>query len=220
MDLIIFGAGGFGKELFDISTRINRINNFWNDIYFTQDDPTTSKISRLNIKIIDFEIVKNSFDRKKFEIIIALGEPTSRKAVYRRLKDLNFRFATIIDPTSIVSPSASISEGVVIYPMSIIASSCYLGANSVVNTHSTVGHDITIGDHTVISSHVTIGGNSTLGNEVYVGLGAQTKERLSIGDGSIIGMGSILFKDLEKNIIAMGNPARPMRRNDDNKVFK
>ena len=103
--------------------------------------------------------------------------------------------------------------------MSIIASSCYLGVNSVVNTHSTVGHDITIGDHTVISSHVTIG-NSTLGNEVYVGLGAQTKEKLSIGDGSIISMGSILFKDLEKNIIAMGNPARPMRRNDDNKVFK
>ena len=220
MDLIIFGAGGFGKELYDLSTRINKTNNFWEDIYFTEDNPITSRITSLEIKIIDFDVIKNNYDPKKFEIIIALGEPNLRKTIYKRLKDLDFKFATIIDPTSIISPTASISEGVVIYPMSIIASSSHIGVNSVVNTHSTVGHDITIGSHTVISSHVTIGGNSTLGNEVYIGLGAQTKEKLSIGDGSIIGMGSILFRDLDKNIIAMGNPARPMKRNNDKKVFK
>ena len=191
-----------------------------NDIYLTQDDPVTSKISRLDIKIIDFEIVKNTFDRKKFEIIIALGEPTLRKAVYKRLKDLNFKFASIIDPTSIISPSASISEGVVIYPMSIINSSCYLGVNSVVNTHSTLGHDTAIGDHTVISSHVTIGGNSTIGNEVFVGLGAHIKEKLSIGNRSIVGMGSIVFRDLDENIIAIGNPARPIKEKNDFKDFK
>ena len=137
MDLIIFGAGGFGKELYDLSTRINKTNNFWEDIYFTEDNPITSRITSLEIKIIDFDVIKNNYDPKKFEIIIALGEPNLRKTIYKRLKDLGFKFATIIDPTSIISPTASISEGVVIYPMSIIASSSHIGVNTVVNTHST-----------------------------------------------------------------------------------
>ena len=69
------------------------------------------------------------------------------------------------------------------------------------------------------STNVTIGGNSVIGSESFIGLGAQTKENLTIGSQVIIGMGAIVFKDIESGMIAMGNPARPIRRNENKKVF-
>jgi acetyltransferase-like isoleucine patch superfamily enzyme len=33
-------------------------------------------------------------------------------------------------------------------------------------------------------------------------------------------MGSVVYNDIPDQMIALGNPARPMRRNDDKKVFK
>ena len=110
-------------------------------------------------------------------------------------------------------------ENIIVAPFSNITCSTVLGCNVVINAHTTVGHDITIGDHTVVSTNVTIGGNSVIGKESFVGLGAQTKENLSVGSEVIIGMGSIVFKDIPDKMIAMGNPARPLRRNENKKVF-
>jgi acetyltransferase-like isoleucine patch superfamily enzyme len=33
-------------------------------------------------------------------------------------------------------------------------------------------------------------------------------------------MGSVVYNDIPDQMIALGNPARPMRRNDEKKVFK
>ena len=41
-----------------------------------------------------------------------------------------------------------------------------------------------------------------------------------IGEGVIVGMGSVVFNDLPDNVVALGNPARPMRPNLEQRVFK
>ena len=46
------------------------------------------------------------------------------------------------------------------------------------------------------------------------------KERVNIGNYSIVGMGSIVYKDIPDEMIALGNPARPIARNTDRIVFK
>ncbi|MFW8642680.1 acyltransferase [Rhizobium beringeri] len=54
----------------------------------------------------------------------------------------------------------------------------------------------------------------------YLGMGALVKERMQIGHSSIIGMGSVVHIDIPDEVIALGNPARVVRRNEDKKVFK
>jgi acetyltransferase-like isoleucine patch superfamily enzyme len=51
-------------------------------------------------------------------------------------------------------------------------------------------------------------------------MGALIKEKLRIGRASIIGMGSVVHSDVPEEVIALGNPARVVRRNEDKKVFK
>jgi len=53
-----------------------------------------------------------------------------------------------------------------------------------------------------------------------LGIGAQVKDGLSIGPDVIVGMGSVVYKSIPNLAIVLGRPARPMRRNEDKKVFK
>ena len=50
-----------------------------------------------------------------------------------------------------------------------------------------------------------------VGNDVWIGAGAVIMPGIKIGDGSIIGAGSIVTKDVESYSIVAGNPARKIR---------
>jgi sugar O-acyltransferase (sialic acid O-acetyltransferase NeuD family) len=215
MKLLIYGSGGFGREVYDLACRINNKENRWSDISFI-DDIREEKLLN-GIKIYKFEEI---LSLKDIECIVALGEPVHREKLYNRLVEHNIKITTLIDPTAVVSKSAIIAEGCIICALSLIANNVQLKENVVVQPMSNVGHDIIIGKHSVLSSNVSPGGGDIFGDKVYVGMGAIIKEKLNIGDNSIIGMGSCVFNDIPPDVIALGNPARPMRRNEEQKIFK
>lgn len=47
-----------------------------------------------------------------------------------------------------------------------------------------------------------------IGNDVFLGANAVILPGVNIGDGAIIGAGSLVTKDVEKNTVVAGNPAR------------
>ncbi|OYU72071.1 MAG: acyl-ACP--UDP-N- acetylglucosamine O-acyltransferase, partial [Alphaproteobacteria bacterium PA3] len=49
---------------------------------------------------------------------------------------------------------------------------------------------------------------------------AVIKEKVSIGSNSIIGMGAVVHTDIPEGVIAVGSPARVVRRNENQKVFR
>ncbi|MFH8468499.1 sugar O-acetyltransferase [Streptomyces sp. NPDC017991] len=51
----------------------------------------------------------------------------------------------------------------------------------------------------------------TLGNNVWLGGGATVLPGVSIGDNSVIGAGSVVTRDVPAGVVAVGNPARPVR---------
>ena len=51
-----------------------------------------------------------------------------------------------------------------------------------------------------------------IGNDVWIGTEAKILEGITIGDGAVIGMGSIVTKDVEPYAIYAGNPARCIRK--------
>jgi acetyltransferase-like isoleucine patch superfamily enzyme len=57
----------------------------------------------------------------------------------------------------------------------------------------------------------TILGNIKIGNFVTIGANATILPHLNIGDGSFIGAGSVVTKDIKKNEIVKGNPAKKIR---------
>lgn len=52
----------------------------------------------------------------------------------------------------------------------------------------------------------------TIGRDVWIGANAVICGGVKIGDGSIIGAGSIVTKDIPAGVIAVGNPCRAIRK--------
>ena len=75
-------------------------------------------------------------------------------------------------------------------------------------------------DGCMISGFGNIGGTASIGKFTYLGLSAVIKEGVLIGDNVIVGMGSAVYKDIPDEMVVLGNPARPIARNTDRKVFK
>lgn len=80
-----------------------------------------------------------------------------------------------------------------------------------------------IGDNCIIFQNVTIGCKFTdgvsngkapkIGNNVMVGAGAVILGDIVIGDNSIIGANAVVIQDVPCNSLAIGVPARIIRRN-------
>nr|WP_279097704.1 sugar O-acetyltransferase [Aerococcus urinaeequi] len=51
----------------------------------------------------------------------------------------------------------------------------------------------------------------TVGNNVWFGGGVKVMPGVTIGDGAVIGGGSVVTKDIPSNMIAFGNPCKPIR---------
>ncbi len=71
----------------------------------------------------------------------------------------------------------------------------------------------------MISGFANIGGNCCIGKSSYIGLSTCVKQGIQIGDETIIGMASAVYKDIPSDVIAMGNPARVMKKNENKRVF-
>jgi acetyltransferase-like isoleucine patch superfamily enzyme len=59
-----------------------------------------------------------------------------------------------------------------------------------------------------------------IGNDVWIGQGALVKAGVRIGDGAIVGMGSVVTKDVEPYSIVAGNPSRLIRKRFDEETIE
>lgn len=218
MKLFVYCAGGFGIEAIDVARRINKAENRWDEISFIDDGRLEKEF--YGASLFTLEQVLSRFGVDSFEVSIANGEPFVRKAIYDKLKENNIKFATIVDSSAIVSDTATLGEGVTIPAHCFVSSLARIGNNSTLNTGALIGHEVTISKNCVITSAVNIAGNCIIGDNTYIGMGAQIKQGTTIGKGVIIGMGSIVYNDIPDGVIALGNPARPMKNNTNEKVFK
>lgn len=75
-----------------------------------------------------------------------------------------------------------------------------------------VGHDCQIGDRTKILNGTMIAGHVKIKALCWIGMGCRFREKVTVGEGSLIGMGSNVTKDIPQNVIAWGNPCQVIKR--------
>ena len=216
--LFVYCVGGYGKEVIEVARRYNALHGCWKAIHFLDD--VCTEPSRHDARIFAFDDACEHIGKHGGEVVIASGEPGLRATLRMKLQQRGLQLGRLVDATAIVSQPESLADGVVISQHCSVSRDARLGCNVSVNAMSIVGHDVVVGEDSVISSMVNIGGKTVIGRNTYIGMGALVKDQVRIGDGVIVGMGSVVFNDLPDNVIALGNPARPMRPNLEQRVFK
>lgn len=83
-----------------------------------------------------------------------------------------------------------------------IANDCYI------MNQTYIAHDSSIGTQVTLSSHVVLGGHVVIQNAANLGMSTVVHQRRVIGTACMIGMGSIVTRDIPPFSKAFGNPCR------------
>jgi sugar O-acyltransferase (sialic acid O-acetyltransferase NeuD family) len=203
---VIVGARGCGRETFD---SIRLIPGFGSTIHvkgFLDD-----KADALD-GMGDYPPILSSVEDYRVErqdrFLIALGEPIYRKKYAQIVMEKGGRFGRLINPKAIVYSTAVIGSGTMIGPFAIISSNVVLGSCCLVHGHVVVGHDVSVGDCSVLGAFTFLGGGVQLGNLVNVFTRATILPHKRIGDGAVIGAGSVVVRHVHEGSTVFGNPAR------------
>ena len=209
-DIVIVGAGGFGREVKTIIDAINANSKTYNFLGFYDD--TIAKGTLIN----NAPILGNLNDLNALNttvgVLLGIGDPISKSKIIEFLKNELLYFPTIIHPSVIISQDdVTIDNGCIICAGTIITCNIKLGKFVTLNLMCTVGHDTTIGDYCSFMPSVNISGEVQIEEKVYVGTGAKIINRLEIGKATIVGAGAVVSKSLPENCTAVGIPAKPIK---------
>lgn len=143
------------------------------------------------------------------QVIVSIGSNATRKKIVQKIKHA---FGKAIHRSAIISPSATIGEGTVVLHGSIIQADAQIGKHCIINTAATIDHDCKLGDYVHISPNATISGTVSIGEETWIGAGATVINNITIGKSCIIGAGSVVIKDIPDFCMAVGNPAKIIKK--------
>ena len=121
------------------------------------------------------------------------------------------RFVSLVDPSVFVATAAAIGVGSVIYPGCFVGHKAKIGDFVFMLSNCIVNHDDVLDDHVVLASSVTLAGSVHVESGAYLGQSCSIRQFTRVGRGALVGMGSIVIRDVEPNAVVAGNPARKLR---------
>ncbi len=210
-DLYIIGAGGFGREVAWLVERINASKPTWNLKGFIDDNPSLWGSCEDEYPVLggcDY-LLKEAENGNVFAVC-AIGAAKVRKRIVDKL-DGNVLFATVIDPSVILSKRVEIGEGCIICAGTILTVDIKIGNHVIINLDCTIGHDDVIHNFVTFYPSVNVSGNVEVGAYSEMGTGMQIIQGKKIGTGSIVGAGAVVVRDIPDHCTAVGSPAKPIK---------
>lgn len=207
-DIVIIGAGGFGREVAMLIEEINKQEPTWNIVGFVDDSSDIAENIVNGIKVVgNIEWLK----KQQLYVINAIGNGNIREQINRRLNGSKNKFATLIHPNVLQSSTVQIGQGTIICAGNILTTNITIGDHVIINLSSTIGHDDKIDDYVTILPGSNISGFVHLNRCVTIGTGTQVIQNLEIGENTIVGAGATVVKNLPANCTAVGSPAKPIK---------
>ena len=142
----------------------------------------------------------------------------ARYIISKKLEQKKLKPLSIISKDAKISNKKNLGKGTQVFPGAIINENSKIGDYTILNTSSLVEHDCEIGAGVHLMPGAVVGGNVIIKNFVTIGLNATVLPGVTIEEGSFIGAGAVVTKDVKKNQVVTGNPAKSLKKNL-NKVF-
>jgi sugar O-acyltransferase (sialic acid O-acetyltransferase NeuD family) len=214
--LLIFPAGGNAREALFTIEAINKTKKTWDVLGFVDDDP-----SLLGKRIGPLKVLGDRGWFKKIpdaQILAVPGNPKDylkRKAIIDGLKIEKSRFAKVIHPAAVVSSAAEIGYNTLIMAHAVVSCDVLISNHCIVLPQTTIAHDSRIGDYCCIGANVVLSGSVVIEPQCYIGSGVTIREKITVGRKSLVGLGANVVDDVKQNDTVAGNPARSLRKKDN-----
>ena len=204
-NLIIIGAGPFGREVFTWAGQAIRQGAPLNVKGFLDDRPDSLQSFGHYGPIVSS--VEDYSPEAEDVFLCAVGEPKAKQDYCNLIIEKGGVFTTLIHPTALVGPSVRIGAGSIICPFTQLSCDIEVGRFVTLGTFSSVGHDSVIGDYCQISGHCGINGSAVIEKGAFLGSHAVILPHARVGAGAHVGAGSVVLKWVKPGAKVFGNPA-------------
>lgn len=212
--IVVYGSGGFARELVHLIEDINEHENTWEVLGYIDDNVENHG------KIINDLPVLGGSDWIKTQdtlaVAMGIGAPNTKKAIAEKLVGLeNVTYPNLIHPSVKYSKYNTIGKGNVICEGNILTTNIDIKDFVTINLNCTIGHDVVIESHTTILPNASVSGNVVFEERVDFGTNATIIQGVRVGEGTIVGAGAVVVKDLPEKCTAVGMPAKPIKFHED-----
>lgn len=204
-NLVIIGAGGLAREVYDLAHYCDPDNKELVVKGFLSDGP--SDIEQMGYPPVLSTVSDYSIGSADV-FICAIGNVSDRKKTVEIIKAKGGKFINLIHPTCVIAPSVSLGEGIAMKAFCVLASDIEIGDYVFFQSSVIMGHDVRIGDYTHINSFSFFAGYVSVESKCVINAGARLIQNVNVGKGAVVGMGSVVLKNIAPKTTVFGVPAK------------
>lgn len=159
------------------------------------------------------DVVSLCESHKVTRLVVAIGDNHSRSLLTDQIKNMLpvAKFPALVDPSAVVASDAILYDGVVIMPLAHVGPGCVIKEGVLVNTNASLDHDSMVESFGSLAPGVVTGGSVRIGKCSAICIGSNVTHRITIGDHTVVGAGSLVLANLPAGVVAYGSPASIVR---------
>jgi sugar O-acyltransferase (sialic acid O-acetyltransferase NeuD family) len=210
-DIIIFGAGGSGRETAQLIDDINKECDTWNILGFIDDDEDITGKEYNKYKVLGNTeyLIKNI--KRATSVAIAINNPNIKKRIVKKLILEGFDFPVLIHPSVYLADNISIGKGVIIQANTTVSTNVQIADFVHINHQCGIGHDAEIGSYSSLYWNINLSGFSKISDGCILGTKTTVLQNITVGRGSITGSNTNVIRDIPENSVVVGNPANVIK---------
>lgn len=204
-NLVIIGAGGMGRTLFDMSKESIGYNTEFKIKGFIDDNPNSLDGFR-NYPPLLSGISEYQIDNDDV-FICSIGGQSRRKCMENIISKGGV-FLSMIHRTARIGTNVKLGQGNLVGAFTTIAADAKIGDFNFIQSHVIIGHDVCVGKWNRIDSYVMCIGGIRIGDGNMIHTAAVINHNVEIADNSHIGACSFVIRNVDSGVTVAGNPAR------------
>ena len=205
--LIIIGAGGMGRTMYDMARESIGYGTLY-DIRGFIDDNIAALDNFANYPPLIAPI--QGYQPDENEVFICSIGGSARKKCMEEIISKGGQFLTMIHSTARIGTNVQIGEGSIVGAYTTIGADAKVGKYNLIQSYTVIGHDSIIGNWNRIDTHVTLVGGTIVQDGADIHTSAMISHNVTIENNARVAACSFVIRRVKEGTTVMGNPAKKL----------